>query len=206
MSLLKLTVIPASRGKALILTRGQRVEVINTRGTQVLDTWAFNAEDMCEAMSMEHTRSVNSRIYAQVGDVLSSNRRRPIVRMVQDSSPGRHDTLLCSCNRELYKELGCTEYHRNCQDNLHEALGELSLIPPFIPAPLNLFMNVTVASDGAVVRKPPASQPGDVVQLQAEMDVVLVFSSCPQDITPVNGLACQPSDTHYRVLLPESRE
>ena len=60
-------------------------------------------------------------------------------------------------------------------------------------------MNVTVAADGAVMRKAPASRPGDAVELYAEMDVLLVFSSCPQDITPVNGPSLTPSDAHYRI-------
>ncbi len=37
--------IPARRGKAAQLQRGQVVKVINTTGQQVVDTWAFNAGD-----------------------------------------------------------------------------------------------------------------------------------------------------------------
>jgi uncharacterized protein YcgI (DUF1989 family) len=195
----ELGLIPASRGKAVLVRKGDTIEIINTHGNQVLDTWAFNAEEISENMSMEHTRSVNSRIYAKTGDVLSSNRRRPILRFVSDSSPGRHDTLLCACNQAVYTELGVSSYHRNCQDNLFEALLEFDAKPPAAPGPLNLFMNVTVGPDGAVIRKPPASEPGDKVELKAEMDVIMVFSSCPQDITPVNGPTLTPSDVHYRV-------
>ena len=88
-----LGLIPARYGKAVLVRQGETIEVINTHGNQVLDTWAFNAHDVSENMSMEHTRSVNSRIYANAGDVLSSNRRRPILRFAKDTSPGRHDTL-----------------------------------------------------------------------------------------------------------------
>jgi uncharacterized protein YcgI (DUF1989 family) len=55
-------------------------------------------------------------------------------------------------------------------------------------------MNVPVAADGAVQRHPPASKPGDYVVMRAEMDLVAVFSACPQDITPINGEARQPKD------------
>lgn len=195
----ELGLIPASHGKAVLVRKGETIEIINTHGNQVLDTWAFNAEDISENMSMEHTRSVNSHIYATAGDVLSSNRRRPMLRFVSDSSPGRHDTLLCCCNQAVYTELGVRSYHRNCQDNLYEALQEFDAKPPAAPGPLNLFMNVTVSPDGKVIRKPPASKAGDTVELTAEMDVIMVFSSCPQDITPVNGPSLMPSDAHYRV-------
>lgn len=192
--------IPARHGKAVRLLKGETIEVSNTHGNQVLDTWAFNAGDASEHMSMEHTRSVNSRIYANAGDVFATNRRQPILRFVSDTSPGRHDTLLCACNRSLYRELGAPENHRNCEDNLFEAIQELGLAPLSAPSPLNLFMNVTVGADGAVLRAPPASRPGDAVCLRAEMDLVLVFSSCPQDITPVNGAALTPREAHYRIL------
>lgn len=192
--------IPARRGKAVLLRKDETIEVINTHGNQVLDTWAFNAGDVTENMSMEHTRSVNSRIYANVGDVFSSNLRRPMLRLIRDTSPGLHDTLLCACNQAVYTELGVSDYHRNCQDNLFEALQEFGVTPPMTPSPLNLFMNVTVGPDGAVQRKPPASKSGDSVELRAEMDVLIVFSSCPQDITPVNGPTLTPSDAHYRII------
>jgi uncharacterized protein YcgI (DUF1989 family) len=196
----ELELIPARYGKAVLLRRGETIKVVNTHGNQVLDTWAFNAEDITENMSMEHTRSVNSRIYVNAGDVLSSCRRRPMLRFIKDTSPGRHDTLLCACNQAVYTELGVKDYHRNCQDNLFEALREFNAVPPAAPSPLNLFMNVLVGSDGAVLRRPPASRPGDSVQLQAEMDVLMVFSSCPQDITPVNGPSLIPRDAHYRII------
>lgn len=195
-----LQLIPATRGKAVFLSRGERVRIVNTHGNQVLDTWAFNRHDMSEAMSMEHTRSVNSRIYPVVGMAFVSTRRRPMLRLAADSSPGKHDTLLCACNQAIYRELGCAEYHRNCEDNLHEALGEVGLSYPATPAPLNLFMNTPVTDAGAIDRRPPESRPGDAIELLAEMVLVLVLSSCPQDITPINGIACRPSDTHYRII------
>lgn len=49
--------IPARSGKAARVSQGQSVTVINTHGSQVVDTWAFNAEDLGEWMSMEHSRA-----------------------------------------------------------------------------------------------------------------------------------------------------
>ena len=147
----QLSVIPARHGKAIALARGERIRIVNTHGSQVLDTWAFSRADASEHLSMEHTRSVNSRIYPRVGDRLVSNRRRPMLTLVEDTSPGGHDTVLCACNRAIYEELGVRGYHRNCEDNLHEALAELGLDVPWTPAPLNLFMNTPVVDDGRVI-------------------------------------------------------
>jgi len=81
--------IPARRGKAAHVARGQDVLVINTHGEQVVDTWAFNRDDLGEFMSMEHTRAHTLRLVPQVGDILRTNRRRPILTLVEDTSGGR---------------------------------------------------------------------------------------------------------------------
>ncbi len=120
--------------------------------------------------------------------------------MSDDSSPGRHDTLLCPCNGPVYRQLGCSGYHRNCSDNLHEALSEFGIALPFTPASLNLFMNVPVAGDGSVTREPPVSRPGDYVILIAKCDLLLVLSACPQDMTPINGTARTPCDVQIEVM------
>ena len=80
--------IPARKGKADRLDRGQLVRVINTHGQQVVDTWAFNAADLSEFMSMEHTRTALTRVMVATGDALVTNRRRPILTIVKDTSPG----------------------------------------------------------------------------------------------------------------------
>ena len=54
--------IPARQGKALRLRQGQKARVVNTKGQQVVDTWAFNAADLNEFMSMEHSRVAMGRI------------------------------------------------------------------------------------------------------------------------------------------------
>ena len=42
----EIVTIPARRGKAARVNKGQSVKVINTHGEQVVDTWAFNADDL----------------------------------------------------------------------------------------------------------------------------------------------------------------
>ena len=192
--------IPARRGKAASLDRGQQVRVINTHGQQVIDTWAFNRDDLSECMSMEHVRTTLGRIVVHVGDMLVTTRRRPILRLVEDTSPGVHDTLLAACDRYRYELLGYTTYHANCTDNLAAALDELGLTVPKTPSPWNLFMNIPVQPDGQLSFDPPVSQPGDYVVLQAEMDCVIVFSACPQDMVPINGIACSPTEAHFEIV------
>jgi uncharacterized protein YcgI (DUF1989 family) len=192
--------IPARRGKAVRLLRGQTIRVINTLGQQVVDTWAFRADDLAEFMSMEHSRVAIARIIPGIGDTLVTNRRHPILTLTEDTSGGIHDTLFAACDRWRYELLGCTGYHDNCTDNLAASLAELGLVPPETPSPLNLFMNIPVIEGNRVEIRPPVSTPGSYVSLYAELDCIVAFSACPQDIVPVNGLALQPTEAHFKVL------
>jgi uncharacterized protein YcgI (DUF1989 family) len=192
--------IPSRQGRAVRLEAQSLIEVVNTFGSQVVDTWAFAATNRTEHMSMEHTRSVNSRWRVGQGTVFVSNRRRPMLSLVEDTSPGVHDILLPACSPEIYRELGCTGWHASCEENLHAALAEVGLTVPFMPGPLNLFMNVPLLPSGVLDRQPPTSRPGDRVVLRAEMALWLVFSACPQDMTPINGALRTPTDAHYHLV------
>ena len=191
--------IPARSGKAARVWRGQSVTVTNTHGSQVVDTWAFNAEDLGEWMSMEHSRPYYMKLRPEVGDTLVTNRRRPILTLIEDTSGGAHDTLIAACDQPRYALLGVTEYHDNCADNLTAGLAELGITKPVTPSPLNLFMHIPWTAEGELSWEEPLSQPGSYVTLRAEMDLVIAFSACPQDILPINGRVGQPTEAHFRI-------
>jgi hypothetical protein len=191
--------IPARRGKAAWVRKGQAVRVINTHGEQVVDTWAFSAAGLTEFMSMEHSRAGMLHLSPRVGDALLTNHRRPILTLVEDTAGNVHDTLMAACDRWRYEGLGCTEYHDNCQDNLAQGLRDIGLAPPETPSPLNLFMNIPWTANGTLSFDPPVSTPGSYVVLRAEMDLVIAFSACPQDILPINGRAGRPTEAHFEI-------
>jgi len=191
--------IAARRGKAAFVAAGQIVRVINTHGEQVVDTWAFNRADLTEFMSMEHTRAGILRLIPGVGDAMLTNHRRPILTVLEDTSGGIHDTVIAACDRYRYEGLGCTEYHDNCTDNLAQALRDIGLASPETPSPFNLFMNIPWTVEGALSFDPPVSTPGCFIRLRAEMDLVIAFSACPQDILPINGRAGKPTEAHFQI-------
>lgn len=191
--------IPARRGKAARLSAGQRLRVVNSHGDQVVDTWAFVQHDLREFMSMEHTRATLLKMIPQPGDHLYTNRRRPILTLLEDSSPGVHDTVIAACDDYRYGLLGCTEYHDNCTDNLAAALFELGLTPPETPSPLNLWMNIPWTPEGRLSFEAPVSKPGDHVLFEAKLDCIVAFSACPQDILPINGVGHAPTEAHFRI-------
>jgi uncharacterized protein YcgI (DUF1989 family) len=127
--------IAARHGYAIHLRGGQTLKIINTHGTQVIDTWAFAVSpesplaSITSQMSMEHTRASLQRTVPKVGDSLFSNERKKMLTIAEDTSSGVHDTLIAACDRWRYHELGVEGAlegsHRNCADNLVEGLEAL---------------------------------------------------------------------------------
>jgi len=195
--------IPAGHGKAARVQAGQQLRLINSSGRQVVDAWAVNAYDLHEYMCMQSSRVWNMHLNPRVGDVMVTNRRRPILSIVEDTSPGIHDTLMAACDRHRYELLGCVGYHRNCQDNMVEGLLELGVTPAFpLPGSFNVFMNIPLAADGSALDvRPTACEPGAHVLFRAEMDCFVAFSACPQDILPIHGEGgAPPTDAHFEIL------
>ncbi len=190
--------VPARQGRAVRVAKGQTIEVINTHGTQVCDFWAFSAVNPNEFMSWEHGRAFLSRVIPRVGDGLATNRRRPILTLTADTSPGIHDTLMAACDLFRYTNFGVETYHDNCADNLRMAMIAIGVPVAEVPQPFNLWMNIPVAPDWNVQWLPPVSKAGDKVRMRAEMDCICAMSACPQDMIPINNM--KPVDIHFRVL------
>jgi len=189
--------LPARQGIAARVHAGQTISIINTSGRQVVDTWAFSSQDVDEWLSMEHSRVALSRIVPRVGDILLSNRRRPMLCLIEDTTPGNHDTLMAACDARRYELLGAVGHHDNCSDNLHAALRAMAMNTRIVPCPLNLFMHVPWSGDGRLSFERPTSAPGQYVSLRAECELVVALSACPQDMNPVNDF--RPMDVHFVV-------
>jgi uncharacterized protein YcgI (DUF1989 family) len=195
----KAYVVPARQGRAVRLRKGQSITVVNTHGTQVCDTWAFNTENRAEFLSWPHARAWIDRAIPVPGDVLVTNRRRPILTFVSDTSPGVHDTLIAACDLFRYITLGVKDYHDSCADNLRLAMMAIGMPIADVPQPFNLWMNTPVGADGRITWNPPVSKAGDTVVLRAEMDCIVAMSACPQDIVPINGVNRAPVEVAFSV-------
>lgn len=161
--------IPARSGVAVPLQVGQQIKVVNTHGTQVVDTWAIlpsrpantanptsesktaMQSPQYEFMSMCHSRASMLHLTPLPGDKLVTNTRQPILQLVEDTTHPQcvHDTLIAACDIHRYHELGVpnNQYHDNCADNFRGGLARDCDITDFFPSPpdpLNLFMNIPV--------------------------------------------------------------
>ena len=192
--------IPARRGGGLSIKRGQEYRVVNLFGTQVVDMWAFSESDPAEFMAMEHTRVTLGKWRPSIGDTLVTNRRRPILTISEDTTPGVHDTTFAACDRYRYELLGYNGYHDNCTDNLATVLKENGIGITVTPCPMNLFMKVAFEPGGIMSVDAPVSKAGGYIAFRAETDCFVAFSSCPQDLLPVNGADCVPRPVEIVLL------
>lgn len=179
--------IDGGHGGSINLEKGDLLRVTNLEGSQVADLWAFSLPDAASFISTEHTRSCLEKLVPQVGDSLFSEKRHPMLTILEDNSPGHHDMLMSACDARRYELLGHKGYHRSCADNLREVMKKIGLEHDELPSPFNTFQNVTVSSGNKLAIIPPVVKAGDNILFRAEMDLVVVVSACPMDIAMTNG-------------------
>ena len=192
-------VIPARQGRAVRLKRGDLLTIANPHGNQVCDFFAIVDGVPGEFLSMEHCRTALRRIYVSAGDVLVTNRRRALIEIVEDTSPGVHDILIACCDLPRYQQLGASGYHDNCADNFKMSLLAIGEQVVHVPSPFNIWMNIPVSKSGEYEWKPPVSAPGDYIVLKAHEDCIAIMSACPQDMTPVNGVNAVPKELEFQI-------
>lgn len=179
--------IPATQAAAIELRERQLCRIVNTEGGQVVDTWAFNANNVAEFLSMEHSRSAIYRLMFSPGDTLVSNLFNPLLSIVDDTSPGYHDALHAACSAGSNHFYNSSVSSPNCQDNFAQQMNTLGYPVTHIPCPWNLFEHALVDASLELHDEPSAAQPGDYIELKAEMNLILVCSACPSIVGQISG-------------------
>jgi uncharacterized protein len=165
-------------GVAFTLGAGDILRVIDPEGGQVSDMLAFMAGDVGEALSNGRTFDYEETIHLGKGNRLWSNRSNPMLEIVADTA-GTHDFLLTPCSEATFRHFYRDKpVHRGCFGNLAEALAPYGVLPDAIPVAFNVFMNVPVSATGAIRVLPPATTPGDYVELRALADLVIGLTAC----------------------------
>lgn len=178
--------VPASHGASLLVRKNEMVAVVDVEGGQVGDLFAFNAMDTSEFASASHTRVMLARLFPRPGDAIFSDRRRPMLALTEDSSPGIHDALYAACDQRRYELLGAGASHRSCAMNLAEAMIPHGGLRVPVPQPFNVFMDVRSDQHGVLTSFQASSQAGDRLVFRAVMDCIVVLSSCPMDLVPIS--------------------
>ena len=174
--------IPAAEGRAFSVNTGQVFRIVTPHGRQAADFFAFNAANVAEHLSPNHTLVWTRCVKPRQGDVLLSCQRRPMLDFIDDGADGVHDMMIAACDAQRYELLGVTEYHASCADNLKTSMQTLGHVIDVVPQPINFFTNTRVEPDSTFSSPPNPVGPGDYVELKASMDLICVVSSCPFDV------------------------
>ena len=173
------TRIAPCSGFAVELDAGDVLVVIDPMGQQVSDLTAFARDDLAEYLSSGRSIDYASKLWLTTGDVLYSNRSRPMFTIDEDTC-GRHDMTLTPCSKEMFEKLYGEEVGRpGCEGNLACALSPYGIDRDRIPIAFNIFMHVAVdGATGKIAVLPPLSRAGDYVRLRAEMPMVVAMTAC----------------------------
>jgi uncharacterized protein YcgI (DUF1989 family) len=192
--------IRPGQGQAVEVKSGEFLQIQTVRGKQVADFVAFCLDDTAEFVSTAATRATNMNIIPQLGMTLYSNRRQPMLEIVEDTV-GRHDMLFAACDPVRYEKLGVPG-HASCRAALTESLGGYGIGFDRIPDPVNWFMNVSIQQRGELDVREPLAEEGDYVLLRALRDVIAAVSACPQDHGPTN--AGNPTELRLTIYRDEA--
>ena len=186
-------VIPARAPWSHLLSCGQMMRVIDTEGQQAVDALFYANENTIERYSAQDTLQMQGSAYIAAGTRLLSNEGRLMARIAADSS-GHHDTLAgcCSCESNAVRFGEATKYQHACRENFTLELGRYGMDKRDIVPNVNFFMNVPIDTAGDFAVVDGVSLPGSYVDLIAEMDLLCVFSNCPQINNPCNGFSPTP--------------
>lgn len=183
-------VVPAGEAWLHSLKAGQVLRIIDLEGNQAVDTLFFNAADLSDRYSAVDTIREQGSVYLEEGSRLLSQMGTHLLTIVHDTC-GRHDTLGGACSAESNSVRYPQErrYMHNCRDSFLKALSHsrYGLDKRDLANNINFFMNVPVSPEGKSTFADGISEPGKYVELQAETDVVVLISNCPQLNNPCNA-------------------
>ncbi len=166
--------------------RGQTITVVDTFGGQVVDFFAEVTGRPNEFLSTGVTIDCNESLKLKVGYTVYTNLYTPMMEVLADDV-GEHDLLHPCCRPEMYDFFYHNGTgHRNCLDNINNALKEQR---PII-TPLNLFMHTKINADGSISVEKPLSKAGDKIVLKALLNITLGIAACSVSESQCNSGKC----------------
>lgn len=179
-------IIHPCSGVRIEVTKGQQIEIVDVEGGQVVDFFAEMKGDSTEFLSPGVTIDCNESLRLHVGDLIYSNKYKPMFKILYDDVK-EHDLLHPCCRPEMYDffyQNGGD--HPNCFDNINQALGTSY---PII-RPVNLFMYTKVNADGSIEVCEPLSKANDRIVLEVLEDMDLGIAACSVSESSCNSGKC----------------
>ena len=188
--------IPREHARAFQVRADQTMRLIEIEGLQCADVAIFNTHNYRETYDPTVSYLLNSRQETGNAKTLKYLYSRPpnmdLMFTITDDKVATNWTLSGGrCNRRTYELQGIEGYHRNCQDNLAEAIAPFGLTSLDVPDVFNAWMDVEYPDGRYKIGSAPAVR-GDYIDFLAHMDCLVAISACPSDLSPQAGGVTKP--------------
>jgi urea carboxylase-associated protein 2 len=178
-----------------VLARGSRLRLVNLEGDGCVNLLVYNGANPVERLNVADTVKVQWNAYLGAGRLLLSDMGRVLMSIVEDSC-GNHDAFGgCSNRRSNLTRYGEGDNHSRCpsgRDRFLLALAKHGLGRRDVTPNVNLFKTVRIEADGTMRFVEHSSEPGDFVELRAEMDVLVVLANTPHPLDDRRGYTATP--------------
>jgi urea carboxylase-associated protein 2 len=175
-----------------VLSRGTTLRLTDLHGDACAHLLLFNADQPWERLNVADTVKVLWQAYLGPGHLLLSDQGRVLASIVADSS-GRHDALCGTTSRAANE----ARYGDGAPQGPSPAGRELLLLAGAkhdlgvrdLPPSLSLFQGVRAQEDGTL-RFEGSAGPGGLVELRAEVPLVVLVANAPHPLDPRPAYTC----------------
>jgi uncharacterized protein len=193
--------LPGGATWSHVLERHTRLRIVDLRGGANVSALLYNLQVPAERYNMPDTLKAQYTAYLTKGRVLLSDMGRVLCSIVEDTC-GWHDTLCGLSNGAIvssrygHRPYGRArnDFHRNAHDNLVVELGKWGLGKQDLVPNVNFFSKVVAADDGRLSFVADHSPAGALVELRAEMNVLVVLTAVAHPLDPSPVYAPRPVD------------
>ena len=191
--------VPGGGHTSFILRRGQILRMTDIEGEANVSMMMLNPHEKSERLNLPDTLKGQHTARLSRGHCFYSDMGRVLAGIITDSC-GWHDPFGGVLNAEetlekygagRYQELR-NGFYRNGVDNLLVEMGKWDLGLEDLLMVVNFFSKVSVAEDGRFQFWSQHSKAGDMVELFAPMDVLIILTALPHPQNPQSDYAPRP--------------
>jgi urea carboxylase-associated protein 2 len=196
-----------------VLKRGTSLRITDVSGGGNAAALFYNFECPVERYNMPDTLKAQHTAHLTRGFVLYSDMGRVLCSITHDTC-GWHDPIGGHSDARLVQEkYGAANYqeyrndfHHNSLDNLLAELAKYGLNRRDLTPTVNFFSKIVVDDGGGMNFERGNSQPGNYVELRAEMNVLVILDTCQHPMDPNPRYAPKPVQISIRRVPPPAAD
>lgn len=182
-----------------ILRRHTTLRLTDREGGANVGLMAWNADRPSDRLNLPDTLKAQYTAKLTCGHVLMSDMGHALLSITADTC-GWHDPLgghgNAALTRAKYGERNYqqarNDWYRNAHDNFLVEAGKHGLGARDLVANVNFFSRLDADDEGRLRFHAGNSHPGATIDLRAEMNVLVVLTTCPHPLDPSTVYAPKP--------------